>query len=116
MTAPVVFSSLNNDYGLSIFGQNKLYTMQLEAQPSHLDKSYVKNDRSIQMVPYDMNKQIVVAKTIAYGTELPTFEEVEVAQQMLASVHRMEKKNASSEISHNKGGVPSCFRGTSFLT
>ncbi|MET4562044.1 hypothetical protein ABIA69_003214 [Lysinibacillus parviboronicapiens] len=112
MTAPVVFSSLNNDYGLSIFGQNKLYTMQLEAQPSHLEKSYVKNDRSIQMVPYDMNKQIVVAKTIAYGTELPTFEEVEVAQQMLASVHRMEKRMPQvklviiKEVSHLAFGAP----------
>ncbi|MGE7092202.1 transglutaminase domain-containing protein [Lysinibacillus sp. NPDC048646] len=112
MTIPVAYSSLNNDRGLSILGQNKLYTMQLEEQPSHLEKRYTHSDKPIQMVPYDMNKQIIFERTLAYLPAIPTLEEVEVAHLVLTSIHRSEKSMPQEklviikEVAHLAFGAP----------
>ncbi|QDP99856.1 S-layer protein [Lysinibacillus fusiformis] len=112
MTIPVAYSSLNNERGLSILGQNKLYMMQLEDQSSHLEKKYTHSDKPIQMVPYDMNKQIVFPRTLAYLPAIPTVEEVEVAHLVLTSIHRSEKSMPQEklviikEVSHLAFGAP----------
>ncbi|MGE6517430.1 transglutaminase domain-containing protein [Lysinibacillus sphaericus] len=112
MTKPLVYSNLNNDRGLSILGQNKLYTMQLQEQATHLEKRYTKSDEPLKIASYDMNKHMVFTRSYAYLSVIPTIEEVEVAHLLLPSIHRTEKRMPQEklviikEVSHFAFGAP----------